>query len=204
MKNEAKFYQSLRASKMFGPSFDQKEFEGVSNILRAAIQAHWPIAYTAYALATAFHETAFTMQPVKERGGYSYYMKLYDISGLNPKRARLYGNTTIGDGAKYCGRGYVQLTWKVNYQKATNRLKVDFVRNPDLAMRPDYAADIMVSGMSAGWFTGKSMSNYLPSVGAATHLQFRQARRIINGQDKAADIADYAVSFQEFLQDGGY
>lgn len=204
LSNESLFYDSIRRSKLFGPVFDAKEFRGVQEIIKDCTAAHWPIAYTAYALATAYHETAHTMQPIKEYGGYAYYTRLYDISGQNPKRARLMGNTSIGDGARYCGRGYVQLTWKTNYAKASRELGIDLVKNPDLALDPDIAGDIMVKGMEQGWFTGKAMRHYLPGYAKANAKQFTNARYIINGKDKAAVIADYALRFQKALEEGGW
>lgn len=204
LQNETAFYGAIRASKLFGPVFDSKEFQGVQEIIKDCAKARWPIAFTAYALATAYHETAHTMQPIKEYGGNAYFTRLYDISGQNPKRAKQMGNTRVGDGAKYCGRGYVQLTWKVNYEKATKELKVDFVNNPDWAMNPDYASDIMVRGMEQGWFTGKKLKDYLPHGRAANAAEFKRARRIINGTDKDAIIADYALRFQSALQAGDW
>lgn len=204
LSKESAFYEEIRRSKLFGPTFDSSEFQGVQEIVKDAATAKWPVAYTAYALATAYHETAKTMQPIKEYGGRDYYMRLYDITGKDPARAKKYGNTSVGDGAKYCGRGYVQLTWKVNYERATRELGIDFVNNPDLAMVPDYASDIMIRGMQEGWFTGKSMKSYLPSVGAANKAKFEKARWIINGTDKAALIAEYALIFQAALIEGGW
>ncbi len=204
LNNEAEFYHSIRRSKLFGPVFETKEFEGVREIIKDCSNAGWSAAYTAYALATAYHETAHTMQPVKEYGGTAYYMRKYDVTGDNPTRARKYGNTASGDGAKYAGRGYVQLTWKVNYAKASTMLGIDLVNYPDRAMDPDIASDIMIGGMEQGWFTGKALRHYLPSRGTANRAQFKKARYVINGTDKADLIADYALRFQEALIDGNW
>jgi hypothetical protein len=202
LQDGAKFYDYLRKSKMFGPSFDPKEFDGCEAVLGACAKAKWPLAWTAYALATAYHETAHTMQPVKEYGGTAYYTKMYDIQGSRPQLAKDNGNTSPGDGAKYCGRGYVQLTWKNNYAKAEKKLGKPLISNPDLAMDCSIASDIMISGMGEGWFTGKSCKTYLPTSGTADLKQFTDARRIINGQDKARLIAEYAVNFQQALSLG--
>jgi hypothetical protein len=78
------------------------------------------------------------------------------------------------------------------------------VGNPDLAKEPAIAAQIMREGMIEGWFTGKSFASYLPDKGPATVAQFTQARRIINGTDKAAKIAGEAMGFQEALIAGGW
>lgn len=151
--------------------------------------------HLAYCLATTFHETGFTMEPVKERGGRDYYLRLYDIVGDNPARARKMGNTKAGDGAKYCGRGYVQLTWKSNYEKCEILTGVPLLTYPERAMEPDVAATIMFYGMWSGLFTGRKLSHYIRGAKA----DYTQARRIINGMDKASDIAAYARKFQSAL-----
>lgn len=153
-------------------------------------------AFVAYALATAWHETARTMQPIKERGGTAYFKRLYDIKGSNPRLAKRLGNTEPGDGARFCGRGYVQLTGRANYAKASRKLGVDLVDNPDLAMRPDLAAEIMLAGMTEGWFTGKKLADYF----GGGKNDPRNARRIINRLDRAADIAGYHKSFLAALE----
>jgi putative chitinase len=56
------------------------------------------------------------------------------------------GDEATGDGWKYRGRGYIQLTGKSNYKALTESLNVDFVANPDLVATPQYAA------LSAGWY----------------------------------------------------
>ena len=201
--NEALYYDRIRTSNLFGPKFDSNEFKGVQEVTNACRAAKWPIAYTAYALATAYHETAATMQPIKEYGGRSYFMNNYDVTGKNPDRARKYGNTAVGDGARYFGRGYVQLTWKVNYAKAEKELGYKLVSNPDLALDPKVAAAVMVRGMQEGWFTGKKLSHYF-TFASATRAEFAQARRIINGTDKAELIAGYALKFQDALATAGW
>jgi predicted chitinase len=106
----------------------------------------------AYMLATAYHETCkFTS--FKEFGDYNYFESLY---GYNiPKGVEL-GNTVQGDGAKYAGRGYVQLTGKSNYQSYKNITGKDLINNPDLAETDkDLASFILIDGMYRGIFTTK-------------------------------------------------
>lgn len=196
-----KFFDHCRDTVM-GPKLDNDEVSGANAILDALDGL--PIAWVAYALATSWHETAHTMQPIKERGGRQYFTRLYDVRGRRPKTARRYGNTAVGDGARYCGRGYVQLTWKNNYKKAGRKIGVDLVRNPDLAMDRDIAAKILRHGMREGWFTGRSFQTYLPAAGRANRAQFVKARYIINGRDKASLIASYALDFQQALHEGGW
>ena len=199
--NSRKFFDTVRST-VLGPALDNNEVSGCNAILEA--MEGFPLAWAAYALATAYHETAHTMQPIKEYGGNSYFTRMYDITGQRPTLARKMGNTAAGDGPRYCGRGYVQLTWKTNYQKAGAKLGVDLAGNPDLAMKPEIAAGILRHGMREGWFTGKSFQSYLPAAGVATQAQFTAARRIINGTDKASLISSYAVQFQSALVAGGW
>lgn len=208
-EGEGRFYDWLRGNKMLGPKITTEEFDGCSRIIYAFGCAGAPVSYVAYALATAYLETAGTMQPINERGGNAYFTRLYDVKGSKPQRARDHGNTTPGDGIKFHGRGYVQLTWKVNYQRATKKLRalgfnVDLVADPDLALRPDLASVIMVYGMIEGWFTGRKLSDDLPAQGPASIGQFVRSRDIINGTDKQDEIAVYANDFQTALQHGGY
>jgi putative chitinase len=204
-----KFYDFLRSNKMLGRKIVDTEFKGCDAILRACTRANWPVSFTAYALATAYLETAHTMQPIKEIGGTAYFTRMYDIQGARPAKARELGNLSPGDGAKYHGRGYVQLTGKKNYARMTQRLHdfgidVDLVADPDLAMRPDIAAAVMVLGMREGLFTGRKLSDDLPLKGPAGLSQFVASRDIINGRDRQDDVASYAIDFQTGLQHGGY
>ena len=194
LHNPPAFFAALRNGPL-GPDLTQSEVDGCNAILTAC--AGWPASWTAYALATACHETARTMQPIKERGGNSWFAR-YD------GRADL-GNTRPGDGARFAGRGYVQLTGRANYAKAGAKIGVDLTGNPDLALGLGVAAKVMRLGMAEGWFTGRKLSSYLPTVAVpGTFAQFRDCRRIINGLDCADKIAGYAVHFQEDLRAGGW
>lgn len=199
--NEKIFFDGVRAG-ILGPKLDKDEVTGCQAILEAC--AGFPVAWTAYALATAYHETAHTMQPIKEYGGDKYFFRRYDIQGQNPALAKRLGNTVPGDGAKYAGRGYVQITGRANNERAGKKLNIDLINDPDLALNKDIAARILREGMRDGWFTGKRLADYLPASGAATRLQFRGARRIINGVDKADLIASYALDFQNALIASGW
>lgn len=189
-----RFYSALRTG-LLGPTLSGGEVTGCDAILQAT--AAWPISWTAYALATAYHETAHTMQPVVERGGDAYFRRMYDRQGLRPEVARRLGNSEPGDGALFCGRGYVQLTGRANY------LKCGIADDPNQALNPQVAAEILERGMREGWFSGRKLEDYLPLNGRGSRAQFVAARRIINGSDRAELIADYAVRFQVALTAGG-
>lgn len=195
--NPANFFAALRSGPLFAPALSQSEVDGINAIIAA--MSGDPLAYTAYALATAYLETAHTMQPINEFGGPAYFFRMYDPNGNRPDVARELGNTQPGDGVLYHGRGYVELTGRALYQKAQDKTGLPLVAQPDLALVPANAALIMRGGMDEGWFTGRSFSSYLPSDGPATVDQFVQSRRIINGQDRANDIAGYAMHFQTYL-----
>lgn len=195
------FFDACRAGVM-GPTLDQNEVSGADTLL--TVLDGMPLAHVAYCLATAWHETAHTMQPVKERGGDAYFFRMYDPAGQRPMVAKRLGNTERGDGVRFCGRGYVQLTGRANYARAERELGVPLVASPDLAMGATTAGKIMRIGMTEGWFTGKRLADYLPASGPANRAAFIEARRIINGQDRAEMIADYAGQFQAALLAGGW
>lgn len=199
--NAKAFFEHCRRTVM-GPRLTQMEVMGAETLLDA-LQG-LPVAYVAYALATAWHETAHTLKPIKEYGGKAYFTRLYDVTGNRPKMARANGNLYPGDGPRFAGRGYVQLTWRDNYRRAGQMLGVPLVDKPELAMDPEIAGKIFRHGMLEGWFTGKCFADYLPSDGPGTREQFRKARRIINGIDKARLIAGYALDFQDALTLGGW
>lgn len=169
----------------------QSQVDGFNAVLDAINMYGSPAnkpAYAAYMLATAWHETAATMLPIAEygKGKGRPYGKRLDIHG-----GRYSDSLPI-----YYGRGYVQLTWLTNYVFMKNRLGVDFVNNPELALVPKHAADIMIIGMLEGSFTGKSLKTYIKY---GLYFEFINARKIINGTDKDKLIAGYAVNFLDSL-----
>ncbi len=146
----------------------------------------------AYALATFAWETAHTFQPIYEKGPPPYFSK-YDPG---TQLGQNLGNTQPGDGFLFRGRGYVQLTGRANYQSVGQFLKVDLIGNPDQALQPALAYKIAANGMTLGWFTGRRLSQFIPTGGGADYLN---ARKIINRLDRAADIAAIAQNFQLVL-----
>lgn len=190
MKMTADGYATLRS---YFVSLSKDFVNGVEGMI-AAFNADGKVTYpeAAYMLATAYHETSGTMQPIYEKGSKAYFDK-YDTGKLSSNL----GNTPEkdGDGYLWRGRGFVQLTGKDNYVKASKKLNIDFVANPDLVLQLDNATKIMILGMREGWFTGNKLSNYINKSG----IDYVNARRIINGTDKAEQIAKYAAKFREAL-----
>ena len=147
----------------------------------------------AYMLATSWHETAYTMKPIKEYGGWKYLSK-YDTGRL----AKILGNTpeADGDGQFYAGRGHVMITGKDNYRKFALLLDIDLLKNPDLALDLDTSAKILTIGSLRGMFTTKKLSDYIIF---GRRQEFINARRVINGTDDASAIATHAQNFVECL-----
>ena len=137
----------------------------------------------AYVLATAFWETARTMEPVKEAFWMSEWWRETNL--------RYY---------PWYGRGYVQLTWKQNYERAGRELDLDLTTDPDAVMVPNTASRILVLGCRDGWFTGKALSDYI----TLSLSDFIGARKIVNGRDKAETIAALARGYDAALLAEGY
>jgi len=178
------FFDSLRDS--FGP-LKQNQVAGIELLLQATDKL--PIRHRAYILATAWHETGpassnLHMTPRREIWGPTAAQTRYE------GRADL-GNTQAGDGKRYMGRGYVQITGRANYHRASNIVGKDLVANPDLALDAEIAARIIVHGMTVGWFTGRKMGDFDSYV---------NMRRVVNGTDKADLIASYAEDFEMALK----
>jgi hypothetical protein len=128
----------------------------------------------AYVLATTEWETAQTFKPVREAFWLSEDWRRNNL--------RYY---------PFYGRGYVQLTWRNNYEKYSRILGVDMVSEPDIAMRPNVALFILVHGFKTGIFTGRKIADYIDQ----GRTDFVGARRCINDRDKAHRIAELAGQY---------
>ena len=114
-----------------------------------AVAVNWPLITAALdeqgirtdrveiaAAATIAVETARTFQPIHELGGPAYFTRMYE------NRADL-GNTQPGDGAKFHGRGFIQITGRANYHDFGVALALFLEDSPDLALEPVNAARIL-------------------------------------------------------------
>lgn len=206
-----RFYDSVRPA-LFVGKLTPEQVHGTEFLLDA-IEEEGDIGrnQAAYMLATAFHETARTMQPVRETLASSddQAIRVLDTAfsrGRLPWVRRPYWRKDES-GRSWLGRGYVQLTHKANYQKASDEIGVDLVTHPELAMVPNIAARIMIQGMDEGWFTGRTLDDYIDDKDEADSedlREYRRARPIINGTDKAEQIAQIALRFEEALKAAGY
>jgi predicted chitinase len=196
--NKAAFFAAVRRD-LFSSGLQPKQVYLIEALLDAFDNAGWPLAHAAYALATAHHETAQWVH-LKELGGDAYFKRMYDKAGKRPKVADTLGNTEAGDGVKFAGRGFVQLTGRNNYRKAGSAIGVDLLKEPTRAEEPTIAARILIWGMATGAYTGKANRDYL----SKDPPDYVNARRIINGTDKASLIAGYGKTFAAALTAAGY
>ena len=174
-------------------SLSQEAVDNINLIVETCEKYNLTYPQASYVLATTYHETAHTFKPIEEYGGDKYLSK-YDTGRL----AKALGNTpqADGDGIKYAGKGYVMITGYANYKFAGEQLGIDLINNPDLALQPKYAAEILVKGSINGWFTSKRLSDYIND----KKKDYINARRVINSLDKAQLIANYAVVFEKALR----
>jgi len=136
-------------------------------------------AHIATIMGNVSHECRF--QPIREYGSDDRFERLYQGRGD-------LGNLQPGDGIKYCGRGYIQLTGRLNYKRYSEVLNQDLLENPNLALKPAIAAYICVHGMKNGIFTGRKLADY----GDANDFDWVNSRKIVNGLDRAERIAGYS------------
>lgn len=224
------FFAAMRA--LLGGSLTETQVEGLNAILTACRDL--PVSWTAYVVATACHETnrRFSTDSV-ESLNYSVegLLKTFSRARISEADARRFGrtstrvadqvaignavyggewgkanlgNTQPGDGWKFRGHAWPHCTGRRNFQKADDALGLGgaLVANPELSARLEVCAGLTIKGMVEGWFTGVSLNNRLPAV--ADLRQFTKARHVINGNDRAEDIAVIAMAVQSGLQAGGW
>jgi len=175
--NRQSFFEKLKANKLFS-EFSQLQVDSINAILDECEQLGvTDNRQIAYIFATAYHECFqpskpwTRMTPMPEFGGEDYL-----------KSKKYY---------PYYGRGFSQLTWLSNYQKEAKRLDIALVEHPELMLSIDTAANSHVFCMMKGRYTGKKLGDYIN----ADKCDYINARRIINGTDKAIPIAAYAERF---------
>jgi putative chitinase len=186
------FFDSVRDS-LFNGKLTQRQVDGMTYLIdtwelhfeRKAGEQSTP--WLAYALATAFHETAYLMVPVEEYG---------------KGEGKEYGEPTGPYNKAYYGRGHVQLTWEQNYIRGedilSERYKLDVPMHeyPHRMLEDEPSAIILFDGMIDGWFTGKSLEDYFDGNEEDPY----HARQIVNGLDHAELIAGYYEDFKDALK----
>jgi hypothetical protein len=182
-----KFYDSIRESLFYGV-LSQRQVDGMNYLLDVweRLFAERPVEWLAYAFATVFHETAYMMVPLEEYG---------------KGEGKSYGEPAGPHGECYYGRGHVQLTWLENYQKGEQMLldhyglTVPMCEYPHRMLEDETSALVLYDGMIYGWFTGVGLPDYF-------NVEIEDpynARKIVNGLDKAELIKGYYAQFKAAL-----
>lgn len=184
-----KFFEGYMLA--FG-GLDENAVTGLSKLLRFIDRDPdlRDVRWAAYMLATVKHECAGTWQPIEEYGkgaghAYGQAVEVSDGAGHTSRHA-------------YYGRGYVQLTWKKNYETMGQALHLGatLVAHPEKVLEPEIAYKIMSHGMRHGSFTGKKLADFV----SGKTTDYVHARRIINGLDRADLIAGYATKLETILR----
>ena len=186
----SRFYASLRsrANDMFGTSLSQGQVDKIEAVLDGIEERGLLLTQAAYILGTAHHESD-RFRTMEEYASGAAYEGRRDLGNVQP-----------GDGKRYKGRGLVQITGRRNYTDWSERLGVDLVNKPDLAATLAYAPTILIDGMMLGTFTGRALPRYVNG----EKTDYANARRVVNGIDRADLIARYAEQFEAALKAAGY
>ncbi len=155
--------------------------------------------YLAAILGTCEKESSMG-QWLAEIGGDDYFTRLYENRGD-------LGNNQPGDGARFKGRGLVQVTGRNNYNKMGQRYGVDFVTNPAELEKLQYAIPALVDGMWLGWYTTYELRGF-QTVENHPAMYFLKTRLIVNpneeGQRRAAYIEMCQRWYQRLLNDPSF
>jgi putative chitinase len=193
------FFDAVRES-VFGGALTEGQVEGTELLLDMWAE-HYPDlidAGMAYILASCFHESARTMQPVREM------LASTDASAVRIldrawAKGQLKGVRAPYWRSGWFGRGLIQITLKDNYRRMTAWLHkqgvdVDLVANRDLALDPEISARIAFEGIIHGLFrNGHWLAKYIDQ----DRADFIAARKIVNGpfRDDDVRIARHARAF---------
>lgn len=195
-----RFFDNVRTA-LFGGRLAAGQVAGTEAILDAweSLRPGKDPRWLAYMLATVFHETAATMLPVRETLAESDAAAAARLESAWA-RGRLKAVRTPywrpdAEGRYWIGRGLVQLTHRANYECMSRETGIDLVAEPARAMEMEVAVAILFAGMEKGLFTGRKLADYF----AAGRADWSNARRIINGLDRAADVAAYGRAFHRAL-----
>ena len=135
-------------------------------------------------MAQTNHES-WDFSRLKEKGiGKEYFAKKYDRQ-YSPRTAKILGNKHVGDGEKYHGRGFIQLTGRDNYRMASQSLGIDLLNNPELAERPDIAAKIAV------WYWQTRVKPYINNFNDTKAVTQKINPALRGLKDRHAKFIDY-------------
>jgi predicted chitinase len=194
---DRQFFFDMVQHALFKDNLAPAQIEGMNAILDywdanlATADRRW----LAYILATAFHETAYTMQPVRETlaTSDSRAIEILETAFASGRLSWVKSPywRADEDGKCWLGRGLVQLTHKRNYEAMSDVTGIDLVAEPDRAMEMTPAVTILIEGMLRGSFTGHRLCDHLNE----EREDWVNARRIVNGTDRAEKLAEYGRAF---------
>lgn len=217
--NRVAFFNSVRKNP-FNGSLTPHQVTGIEALLdQCWAQGVTDLRQIAYILATPMIETGGSFEPITESLNYSTEAlrakfpnrisqadaQKYGRNASHPADQQAIGNiiyggewgkknlgnTQPGDGYKYRGRGLSQVTGRRLYEI------FGYADNPEEMANIKGSAYAMVKAMKEGIFTGKKLSDYFN----ASTEDWVNARRTVNGTDRAADIAKYAKVFYAALKE---
>lgn len=202
MINLKKLFDEVRP--MFGV-ITAEQVKGIEGIITAFYEVGDGDQDTlAYALATAFHESR--MRSVREGFAETDAAARRAVEALARKRGpksavARYSKPAGPYGHVYYGRSYPQLTWLVNYERASKDAGVDLVKNPDAILDPRIGARVLIKGIMDGRWNGrgKGLDFYEGDDDFLSDAEAAEARRTVNGTDKAVLIAGYHRKFYNAL-----
>lgn len=186
--DKSKFFDAVRPI-FAGGKMDKIQVARLEPLLdRLTVGGEYLPAAIAYILATAHWETDHFRAMTEYASGYGY------------EGRKDLGNTVSGDGPRFRGRGYPMMTGRKNYVWASLVSGLDLVGDPERASDPVVSAELIVAGMIGGNFTGKRLGQYVTPFG----VDFVGARAVVNGTDKAREIAAIASKYLASLLAAGY
>lgn len=186
MLNKEIFFDKIRD---YIPLTNQN-VEGFDRVLDYADTQPMNLQELAYVLATAYHESANTMHPVKE----AYWLS------EDWRRQHLHYYP-------WYGRGLIQVTWEENYKKMGDRIGVNLLADPDALLTWDVSLPSLFVGMREGLYTGKDLDDAIDDIDESDdedYKEYKAARKIVNGTDKADTIAKLAIRFEMGLKAAGW
>ena len=166
------------------PDFEFRRKQSAANratsvraIIQAAQDRKLTKAQIAYILATAEHESD-SFNTLEEYSKGTQYEGRGDL-----------GNTHPGDGVRFKGRGYVQLTGRLNYTRYSQITGLDLIKLPIILMnRAALSVFVIVDGMMLGVYTRRRLDEFVNN----QKQDFFNARQVVNGHDRADKIAAQA------------
>lgn len=198
--NKAVFFTGIRAD-LFGGKLRQGVVDTVECILTECVKREvYDYRHIAYILGTAYHESYHARynpewRPVREGFTVTNQAAIDHVTRLF-KEGKIKSNYALPlKGISYYGRGWVQITNPDNYSRLGDYYGIDLTNNPDKALERPVAATLLVDGMKQGWYTGRKLSMYI----TPANTDLLGARTVVNGQDKAQTVANYALKFYSWM-----